>query len=288
MSDDEGSTKKSGYRLEYASSARAKCKGPKPCAGNAIGKGELRVGSLVDFRGKTNFAWRHWGCTTTKIFSNMKSQFESAHELDGFDELKDEDKERIRKAWADGRVADEDIPETAKKPAGDEANDSEEKPKKRAPAKSKKDAVGEDDEKPKRKRTKAKKAEGDEDNEAEGKPMKATARKPRAKKIAASSDVDEKAESEEKPKKRAPARKPAAEKKAPAKKGVVKKDEEDSGEDFAEAIADVHDDEEESEEEGNKKRKRPATSKSASTKKTKVTSKAKKSKEVVEEEEEEE
>lgn len=27
MSDNEGATKKSGYRLEYASSARAKCKG---------------------------------------------------------------------------------------------------------------------------------------------------------------------------------------------------------------------------------------------------------------------
>lgn len=74
MSGDEGgSTKKSGYRLEYASSARAKCKGthssitttnlnlnftpfigPKPCAGTPITKGELRIGSIVDFKGNTS------------------------------------------------------------------------------------------------------------------------------------------------------------------------------------------------------------------------------------------
>ena len=174
----------------------------------------------------------------------MKSQFESADDLDGFEELKDEDKERIRKAWEDGKVADEDIPETARKSAGDELEDDEEKPKRRAPAKAKKDASGEDGEKPKRKRAppKAKKAE-DEGDEAE--PKKAPARKPRAKvgnlqyprclnshpalqKAAASSDIEEKEESDEKPKKRAPARKPTtekkvAEKKAPTKKRVSKK-----------------------------------------------------------------
>lgn len=98
MSDTEG-TKKTGYRLDYASSGRSKCKGasnppvvwpialnpalvafhasfarhrsqavrPIPalplvhfflplfrCNGTAIGKGELRFGSLVDFRGNTS------------------------------------------------------------------------------------------------------------------------------------------------------------------------------------------------------------------------------------------
>lgn len=272
MSDNEGTTKKSGYRLEYASSARSKCKGPKPCVGNPIAKGELRVGSVVDFRGNTSYSWRHWGCTTTKIITNMKSQFESADELDGFDDLKDEDKERLRKAWEEGKVADEDIPETARKAPGEEAEEDEEKPKKRAPAKAKKDAAGEDGEKPKRKRApaKAKKAEDEGDEHADDKPKKAPTRKPRAKKPAASSDAEDKGESEEKPKKRAPARKPAAEKKvtekkAPARKRAAKKkdEEEESGEDFAEAIAEVQDDEEENAEEFNKKRKRPASSKPA-------------------------
>ncbi|KAG2353537.1 hypothetical protein BDR07DRAFT_702010 [Suillus spraguei] len=129
MSDNEGTTKKSGYRLEYATSARSKCKGPKPCAGSPITKGELRVGSVVDFRGNTSYAWRHWGCTTAKIISNMKSQFESADELDGFDDLKDEDKERLRKAWEEGKVADEDIPETARKAPGEEAEDEKRSPR---------------------------------------------------------------------------------------------------------------------------------------------------------------
>ena len=39
-------------------------------------------------------AWRHWGCVTPKIITNMKKSFDEADELDGFDELKDEDKEK--------------------------------------------------------------------------------------------------------------------------------------------------------------------------------------------------
>ncbi|PIL27746.1 transcription factor [Ganoderma sinense ZZ0214-1] len=141
MSDTEGG-KKSGYRLEYASSSRSKCSGPKPCKGTPIGKGELRFGSLVDFRGNTSFSWRHWGCVTSKIISNMKDSFNEADELDGFDELKDEDQERIKKAWEDGHVAAEDVPETAKKADGDEEDEEEEKPKKKG---GKKKAEEEDD-----------------------------------------------------------------------------------------------------------------------------------------------
>lgn len=83
-------------------------------------------------------SWRHWGCTTNKIISNFKKSFDNASELDGYDELKPEDQERIDKAWEDGAVADEDIPETARKPPKDDDDDEDaaEKPKKkRAPAK---------------------------------------------------------------------------------------------------------------------------------------------------------
>ncbi|KLO15210.1 zf-PARP-domain-containing protein [Schizopora paradoxa] len=136
MSDDEGgATKKSGYRLEYASSARAKCKGPKPCSGTAIAKGQLRLGTIVDFRGNTSFAWRHWGCTTSKQIANMKKSFENAADLDGYDELRQEDQEKIDKAWEDGEVADEDIPESARKPEKDGDDDEEKPKKKKAPAK---------------------------------------------------------------------------------------------------------------------------------------------------------
>ncbi|KAH7918254.1 zf-PARP-domain-containing protein [Leucogyrophana mollusca] len=257
MSDNEGQTKKSGYRLEYASSARAKCKGPKPCAGTPIPKGGLRLGSVVDFRGNTSYAWRHWGCTTAKIIANMKEQFPAANDLDGFEDLNEEDQDRVRTAWENGKVADEDIPETARKAEGDAGEEDEEKPKKkRAPPKKKAD---DGEEKPKRKRAPAKKKaeeDDDDDDDAEEKPKKAPARKPRAKKAAATSDA-EAAESDEKPKKkRAPAKKPAAEKKAPAKKRATKKDDtEESGEDFAAAIAEVEDDEAEASEGDSKKRK---------------------------------
>ena len=62
----------------------------------------------------------------------MKNSFNDADELDGFDELNDEDQERVKKAWEDGRVAAEDVPETAKKGDGeDDEDEDEEKPKKR-------------------------------------------------------------------------------------------------------------------------------------------------------------
>ncbi|KAF8521768.1 hypothetical protein BU17DRAFT_33599, partial [Hysterangium stoloniferum] len=141
MSDEE--TKKSGaYRLEYASSNRAKCKDKlhfMESSGSTIAKGELRLGSQVDFRGNTSFAWRHWGCTTPVIIAKFKDAFASADELDGFEELKEADQERVRKAWEDGRVAEEDIPATAKKTgdAGDAGEDNEKPKKKRAPPKKK-------------------------------------------------------------------------------------------------------------------------------------------------------
>ncbi|KAH9057981.1 hypothetical protein EDB83DRAFT_1042456 [Lactarius deliciosus] len=133
MSDTE--EKKSGYRLEYAKNNRAKCKGPKPCNGTVLDKGTLKLGSMVDYRGHPSFAWRHWGCTTAAIITNLKKSFTEADELDGFDELQPADQDKIRKAWEDGQVADEDVPETARK-AQDDDDVEKEKPKKAPVSKS--------------------------------------------------------------------------------------------------------------------------------------------------------
>ncbi|KAF7975544.1 hypothetical protein HWV62_9383 [Athelia sp. TMB] len=316
MSDDEGG-KKSGYRLEYAASARAKCKGPKPCqgertmtafpgdadavsAGTPIGKGELRVGTLVDIGGNTSFAWRHWGCITPKILSNMKKSFGEAAELDGYDELRAEDRARVDAAWAEGRVADADVPESARKPAKDGEDDAEEKPKKkRAPAKKKakaaSDAEEDEEEKPKRKRAPAKK------------------------KAKAASDAEDEEEEEKPKKKRAPPKKAAEKAKAAPKKRAPKKkkvriylvvdwyshltmsglqdeSDEESGEDFTAAMDEVEDDDEpeaqETDDEGaSKKRKRPASkskaAKPASKKSKPSSSRAKKSKAVSEDDDDE-
>lgn len=96
-------------------------------------------------------AWRHWGCVTPKILANVKKQFSDADELDGFEELKPEDQEKLKKAFETGQVAEEDIPESARKEAADD--DGEEKPKKkRAAPKKKKDADEDDDEEKPKKR----------------------------------------------------------------------------------------------------------------------------------------
>ena len=57
-------------------------------------------------------AWRHWGCTTRKILENMKESLGEAEELDGFEDLNDEDKARIKKAWEEGHVDPSDVPDT--------------------------------------------------------------------------------------------------------------------------------------------------------------------------------
>ena len=99
-------------------------------------------------------AWRHWGCVTKKILENIKKSIEEASEVDGYEDLRPEDQAKVIKAWQEGHVADEDIPDSARK---DE--DAEEKPKKakKAPAKKKADEDGgEASEKPKRGKTAAK------------------------------------------------------------------------------------------------------------------------------------
>ncbi|KAJ6516401.1 hypothetical protein C8R45DRAFT_243431 [Mycena sanguinolenta] len=151
MSDDGG--KKTGYRLEYASSGRAGCKGGKPCKGTHIAKGSLRFGSIVDFQGKTSFAWRHWGCVTSRVLENVKKVHDEAADLDGFDELSPEDQAKITKAWEVGHVDDEDIPDSARKDNDDEDDeDDEEKPKKKKAAPKKKKAAQDEDEEPKPKK----------------------------------------------------------------------------------------------------------------------------------------
>jgi hypothetical protein len=75
--------------------------GQKPCKGNKIPKGTLRLGTWVELKTPSgsngSFKWRHWGCglligradagTTEKVISNLKEQFDKADEVDGYDDL---------------------------------------------------------------------------------------------------------------------------------------------------------------------------------------------------------
>ena len=78
----------------------------------------------------------------------MKKSLTDVSELDGYEDLKPEDQAKITKAWEEGHVADEDIPETAKKPVGED--DEGEKPKRKKAAAKKTDEQG--GEKPKKAR----------------------------------------------------------------------------------------------------------------------------------------
>jgi hypothetical protein len=74
---------------------------------------------------------------TPRVLSNVKSSAGNPSDLDGYDDLKPEDKEKVNKAWNGGKVAEEDIPESAKKPQSDdeEADDGKKTNGKRARAK---------------------------------------------------------------------------------------------------------------------------------------------------------
>ncbi|KAJ3562912.1 hypothetical protein NP233_g9284 [Leucocoprinus birnbaumii] len=109
------------YLVEYAIS------GPRPCRDTLISAGELRFGILVDFHTAQSYAWRHWGCVTAKVLENLKKTISEPNQLEGFEGLQEGDKAKILKAWQDGHVAAEDIPETAK--GGSEVTG--EKPKKK-------------------------------------------------------------------------------------------------------------------------------------------------------------
>jgi hypothetical protein len=66
--------------------------------------------------------------------ANLKSEFEKAEELDGYEELEPQDQAKLDTAWETGHVADEDIPDSARKPDEDGDEDEDDKPKKKRAA----------------------------------------------------------------------------------------------------------------------------------------------------------
>ncbi|WFC96263.1 4-carboxymuconolactone decarboxylase [Malassezia brasiliensis] len=158
------------YRIEYASTGRASCHGPQPCAGTKIEKGKLRLGVLTEIQGHTSMIWRHWGCTTDRVLAHVKNEVEGdAKELvrgvltqDGFEDLEPHDQASVTAAFELGRLREEDITpclrekeehwrEREREKAEDaEADDAAETkpPKRKAPTKAAKDESDDDDLKP--------------------------------------------------------------------------------------------------------------------------------------------
>ncbi|KAH8695491.1 poly polymerase and DNA-ligase Zn-finger region-domain-containing protein [Talaromyces proteolyticus] len=134
------------YRIEVSANNRAGCNAPA-CKKTKVKilKGELRLGSWVETEKFQSWSWRHWGCVTTKVISNIVSSLGDGDEpdfdlLDGLDELPEEEQDKVKQALKDGDI-DESDRTVREDEAGDEAAEKpaeEEKPatksKKRARA----------------------------------------------------------------------------------------------------------------------------------------------------------
>ena len=92
------------YRVEYAPSARASCKS-NVCGKQKIARGSLRFGTFANFGQFQSFQWRHWGCVTTRVISNLNQKYQSATEIDGYEDLDQCDQQRISLALEEGDLA---------------------------------------------------------------------------------------------------------------------------------------------------------------------------------------
>ncbi|KAL8963770.1 MAG: hypothetical protein Q9193_000017 [Seirophora villosa] len=93
-----------------AKSKRAVCRNTE-CKKQSIkiDKGELRLGSWVDYGENQGFAWKHWGCVTPVQIERIKDATEDDLEmLDGYEELPSDLQEKVKQSLEVGHVADED------------------------------------------------------------------------------------------------------------------------------------------------------------------------------------
>ncbi|CZT15733.1 uncharacterized protein RCC_01567 [Ramularia collo-cygni] len=98
------------YRVELSKTGRAGCTAVH-CKkeGIKIQKGELRNGVLVDMGDYQSMKYRHWGCVTPSVIFNWKETSGGDMDLvDGYDELPDECKVKVARAFEQGHVDDED------------------------------------------------------------------------------------------------------------------------------------------------------------------------------------
>ncbi|OAL35042.1 hypothetical protein AYO20_05757 [Fonsecaea nubica] len=108
------------YRFEMAKTGRAGCQNTA-CkkAGIKIEKGEFRMGTLVTIHEHSSWMWKHWGCVTPAQIKKLQDQVGPLEDLDdldadldriidGYDEIDDGSREKIKYALMNGHVADED------------------------------------------------------------------------------------------------------------------------------------------------------------------------------------
>ncbi|KAI7891908.1 uncharacterized protein EV154DRAFT_209362 [Mucor mucedo] len=102
------------YVLEYAKSDKSSCTGKKddcPSENYKIAKGELRLGVEVPNTGGSR--WRHWVCVTSKVIENMQKDYSSPDQIQGWEDLRPEDQERVQRAWDEGEIPQAERPTPA-------------------------------------------------------------------------------------------------------------------------------------------------------------------------------
>ncbi|EON64892.1 hypothetical protein W97_04126 [Coniosporium apollinis CBS 100218] len=243
------------YRIELSPNNRAGCKDTE-CKNNGVKilKGECRLATLIEIQEKQSWAYKHWGCVSPKVISNMQAHCQGDLGLiEGYEEMPDEWQDKIARALEQGHIDDEDYkgdPQYnrpgAKKPRtpkakktkdeddndeGEDGEDGPESPTKPAPKKRGRPKAEPADEEaeapaPKKSRGRPKKAVADdaEEEEEKPKPKRASrAKKPKATQADAADEEDDEVENEPEPPK--------------AKRGRKKKDAEEANGDADEAPA---------------------------------------------------
>ncbi|OJI99927.1 hypothetical protein ASPVEDRAFT_39303 [Aspergillus versicolor CBS 583.65] len=165
------------YRIELASTGRAGCTN-KECKDNKIKipKGDLRFGSWVDNGQFQSFFWRHWGCVSPKIVSNINELIGEGDDrdldmLDGYEDLSPEIQKKIERALEQGHIDDEDWNGDREMNVPGSNGFRVRTPKKKAKAAEKEEKGGEKEEEEKPKSSKTKKrshAQVDEDSKDAG------------------------------------------------------------------------------------------------------------------------
>ena len=98
------------YRVEICPNNRATCKNTE-CKTNKIiiPKGEIRFGTFITIQDHQSWSYKHWGCVTPQQIGNLQTELDGDPDnLDGYEELPDDVKQKIARALQQGHVDDED------------------------------------------------------------------------------------------------------------------------------------------------------------------------------------
>ncbi|KAF7731510.1 hypothetical protein EC973_009274 [Apophysomyces ossiformis] len=116
------------YHLEYAKTGRSKCKGPKTLCHSedrSIKAGELRFGVEVESSAFTGVSWKHWTCVTKQVITNMHDKLSGPEDIQGWEDLREEDKENVKEAWETGEVSRPEKPQETEASEETEAKKTE-------------------------------------------------------------------------------------------------------------------------------------------------------------------